>query len=139
MATCADILKTELPSGTAEDSVSFLPALHRQPIQSTRQGIIHHAIDGHFAYRSGNWKLMLARGSGGLTQPREKSVAANAPRAQLYNLATDIGEEHNLFRSEPDTASRLLALLESDVQRGRSTEGIDSKNDIESIELWKSK
>ncbi|WP_346772209.1 sulfatase family protein [Neorhodopirellula lusitana] len=137
MATCADLLGTELPSGAAEDSVSFLPALQGQPIQSTRQGIIHHAIDGHFAYRAGNWKLMLARGSGGLTAPREKAVAADALEAQLYNLATDIGEADNLYLNEPDIASRLLSLLESDIRRGRSTQGADSQNDIEPIRIWK--
>ncbi|EMI17474.1 arylsulfatase A [Rhodopirellula maiorica SM1] len=139
MATCADLLQTELPPRTAEDSVSFLPALQGQPIQSTRRGIVHHAIDGHFAYRAGDWKLLLARGSGGLTAPREKNVSADAPQVQLYNLATDIGETNNLYRSEPDIVNRLLGLLESDVRRGRSSEGVDAKNDVESIQLWKSK
>ncbi|WP_345682899.1 sulfatase family protein [Novipirellula caenicola] len=139
MATCAEILATELPAGSAEDSVSFLPALHGQPIQSTRAGIIHHAIDGHFAYRQGDWKLLLARGSGGLTAPREKNVSADAPEAQLYDLASDLGETNNLYLSEPDVANRLLGLLESDVRRGRSTEGTDEKNDVMHVKLWKSK
>ena len=37
-----------------------------------------------------------------------------------------------------EVAARLFALLESDVTRGRSTEGVASKNDIENIKLWKS-
>ena len=53
----------------AEDSVSFLPALSGQPIVSSRKGVIHHSISGHFAYRQGKWKLLLARGSGGWSSP----------------------------------------------------------------------
>ncbi|MEM1294239.1 MAG: sulfatase-like hydrolase/transferase, partial [Verrucomicrobiota bacterium] len=137
-ATLGDLLGEELPAASAEDSVSFLPALSGQPIVSSRAGVIHHSISGHFAYRQGKWKLVLARASGGWTSPNEKQAAKDAPKAQLYDMENDIGETTNLFSSQPETAERLLQLLRADVERGRSTDGPESSNDVENIVLWKS-
>ena len=137
-ATCADMTGVELPENGAEDSVSFLPALTGEPIVSTRSGVIHHSISGHFAYRQGKWKLLLAKASAGWTSPKENEVSKGSPRAQLYDMEKDPSETTNLYASHPEVAARLFALLESDVTRGRSTEGVASKNDIENIKLWKS-
>lgn len=139
LATCADVLGTTLPEASAEDSVSFLPALKGEPIVSTRSGVIHHSISGHFGYREGQWKLLLARGSGGWSAPNEKAaMKVDAPIAQLYNLDADPGETTNLYESHPEIAERLLKLLKEDVNRGRSTDGVASKNDVKQIKLWKS-
>jgi arylsulfatase A-like enzyme len=138
-ATLAEMIEKPLPEKSAEDSVSFLPALEGQPIVSTRNGVIHHSFSGHFAYRSGPWKLCLAKGSGGWTSPQEKEMPADAPEAQLYNLDRDPGETTNLYSSRPDVVERLLKRLEEDVARGRSTEGVPSTNDVQDVKLWKSK
>lgn len=137
-ATAADILDVELPENAAEDSVSFLPALRSQPIVSTRKGVIHHSISGHFAYRQGPWKLCLAKASGGWTSPKENQAPKDAPHGQLYNLADDPGEQNNLFTTQPEVVNRLLGLLKSDIKRGRSTKGASARNDIDEIVLWKS-
>lgn len=138
-ATCAELTAGTLPSGSAEDSVSFLPALGGQPIVSTRAGIIHHSINGYFAYRQGKWKLCLAKGSGGWSSPKENEMPAGSPVAQLYDMEADPGETTNLYAAQPEVAERLLKQLESDVVRGRSTEGPASRNDVSDIVLWKSK
>ena len=134
----ANILDIDIPTGSCEDSVSFLPALSGRPITSTRKGVIHHSISGHFAYRTGNWKLILACGSGGWTSPRENQVGKNAPDAQLYDLATDPSEKNNLYLHKPEVADQLLEQMTAYVKEGRSTEGAKSKNDIDNIVLWKS-
>jgi arylsulfatase A-like enzyme len=137
-ATVSDITGEKAPD-MAEDSVSFLPALSGEAIQSTRKGVIHHSISGRFAYRQGKWKLLLARGSGGWTSPQEPEAhRAGAPEAQLYDMEKDPGEQNNLYLSHPEVAQRLLADLTADVQNGRSTAGPEAKNDIENIVLWKS-
>jgi arylsulfatase A-like enzyme len=136
-ATVSEVLDTNEPKGSAEDSVSFLPALSGEPIVSTRNGVIHHSISGHFAYRQGQWKLLLARASGGWTSPKENQAKGSAP-AQLYDMKADVGEKKNLYREKPEVVAKLLALLEKDVKRGRSTKGPASKNDIGKIVLWKS-
>ncbi len=126
MATCADLTGSKLPETAGEDSISFAPALKGQPVVSTRKGVIHHSISGKFAYRQGKWKLLLTKGSGGWTKGKQSD---NSP-AQLYDMEADPGEQNNLYASHPEVAQRLLAQLESDVKRGRSTAGPDLSNDV---------
>ncbi|WP_082379314.1 sulfatase family protein [Pseudalgibacter alginicilyticus] len=136
-ATISEITKTSLPSNGAEDSFSFLPALKQKPINSERNGVIHHSISGHFAYRQGKWKLLLAKGSGGWTAPREHEVAENAPIAQLYNLEKDPSETTNLYETEPEIVKQLLKDLKTDIYSGATRNGTVLKNDIDNIILWK--
>lgn len=139
-ATTSDILDVEVPEASCEDSVSFLPALSSEPIVSTRNGVIHHSFTGHFAYRQGPWKLILAKGSGGWSSPKEKEVKPTAPEGQLYHMGNDPGETKNAYEKKPERVAQLLTLLKQDVNRGRSTDGADVENDvpIEKIILWKS-
>ncbi len=60
------------------------------------------------------------------------------PIAQLYDMEHDPEETTNLYASRPKVAARLLTLLESDVDRGRSTAGPTVSNDVDEIVLWKS-
>lgn len=139
-ATVTDILGQSILGQTCEDSVSFLPALYGKKIESTRNGVIHHSFSGHFAYRQGPWKLLLARASGGWSSPKENEAGKDAPKGQLYHMRKDIGETNNLFEKNPEKVEVLLGLLKADVSRGRSTTGSESKNDVpvEEIVLWKS-
>ena len=139
-ATVTDILGQSILGQTCEDSVSFLPALYGKKIESTRNGVIHHSFSGHFAYRQGPWKLLLARASGGWSSPKENEAGKDAPKGQLFHMRKDIGETNNLFEKNPEKVEVLLGLLKADVSRGRSTNGPESKNDVpvEEIVLWKS-
>lgn len=137
-ATVAELLGRSVPPGSCEDSVSFLPALSRRRIRTTRAGVVHHSSQGHFAYRQGRWKLILARGSGGWTSPTEKEVPADALPAQLYDLNADPSETTNLFAERPAIVTSLLNQLTQDINNGRSTAGPPSSNDLEDIVLWKS-
>ena len=136
-ATVSDITGEKAPN-MAEDSVSFLPALSAQPIQSSRKGVIHHSISGHFAYRQGKWKLILAKASGGWTAPKENQVGKDVPKAQVYDMENDPSEQNNLYLTHPEVAERLLANLTADILNGRSTDGPAAKNDVAEIRLWKS-
>lgn len=137
-ATVADVIGKELPPGSCEDSMSFLAALEGEPVVSQRTGIVHHSLTGHFGYRTKNWKLLLARGSGGWSSPKEQQVPVGTVEGQLYKITDDIAEANNLYESKSDVAKRLLSLLEADVARGRSMPGAASTNDTDQIELWKS-
>ena len=141
LATCAEITGATVPQDQGVDSVSFLPALKGEEITSSRQGIVNHSISGHFAYRKGDWKLLLAKGSGGWSMPSERSMDAieGSLEAQLYNLASDPGETTNLYAEKPEIAAELLAQLKKEVANGRSTAGPVVPNDIpiEDIKLWK--
>ena len=49
--------------------------------------------------------------------------------AQLYNLADDVGETHNLYAQFPDRVDEMSALMEQLVRDGRSTPGPTQSND----------
>ncbi len=141
LATCADLLGKQLPANAGEDSESILPLFTGKPAKFSRKGLIHHSVSGHFSYRQGKWKLLLAKGSGGWSAPTEKDMSkvADAAEAQLYNLEEDPGEQNNLYRKKPEVVEALMAQLKEDVGNGRSTTGVKQQNDIpvDQIKLWK--
>ena len=141
LATCAELLDKELPASAGEDSESILPLFSGKPTEFSRKGIIHHSVSGHFSYRQGKWKLLLAKGSGGWTAPTEKQMSkvADAPEGQLYDLEKDPGEQDNLYLKNSEVVETLMAQLKADVANGRSTAGEKQKNDIpvDQIKLWK--
>ena len=138
-ATVVDLLIDDIPDTSAEDSVSFLSAFYDQPLVADRNGLIHSSISGHFGYRMGHWKLLLARGSGGWTSPKESEAKQQKlPTYQLYDMSTDPAESQNLGSEQLDIAHHLYTLLRKDIERGRSTSGPDSANDTDAINVWKS-
>jgi arylsulfatase A len=138
-ATTAEMLGAKIPAAAAEDSYSFFAKLRGGRSDQPRQAIIHHSISGHFAIRQDNWKLCLARASGGWSMPNEKEALKRGfPDVQLYDMDADVGEANNLQAMHPERTRQLIALLEQYVARGRSTPGHPQSNDAE-INLWKSK
>lgn len=103
-ATAADVLGTTIPAGGAPDSFSFLPWLEGRRPTRPRPPVIHHSGNGMFAIRDGQWKLVLGNGSGGRETPRGRSF--ERPYL-LFDLAIDLGEEHDLAREYEDVAARL--------------------------------
>ena len=139
LATFAELVAAEIPAGAGEDSESILPLFSGQDVSFTRKGIIHHSVNGSFAYRQGKYKLILARGSGGWSAPTEKVAKGRGfPDAQLYDMSSDQGEMSNLYVENPEIANRLLAQFTDYVTSGSSVEGKDSENDVDAIKLWKS-
>ncbi|WP_372949737.1 sulfatase family protein [Mariniphaga sp.] len=129
-ATLADIIGRELPDNVAEDSFSFLPALKGK--SGSRESIVHHSINGSFAYRKGDWKAIFCPGSGGWSAPRPNSEGIeNLPAVQLYNLANDIAEENNLQAENGNLVEQYRSELAKIITDGRSTPGGSQKNDGE--------
>jgi hypothetical protein len=58
------------------------------------------------------------------------------PGVQLYDLAHDVGEQHNVQAQHPETVQRLTKLLVQQVAAGRSTPGQPQANDRE-IDVYK--
>jgi arylsulfatase A-like enzyme len=131
MATCGDLLGAKLPDNAGEDSVSFLPALLGTANGPVREAVVHHSINGSFAIRQGNWKLELCPGSGGWSEPKPDGAQEKTlPPVQLYDVAADPAEQHNVQANHPEVVQRLTALLASYVASGRSTPGPKQKNDV---------
>ena len=122
LATLADVVGVTLPPGAGEDSVSFADAL-RDPERATPReaGFVMHSVQGAFAIRQGRFKLLLAPGSGGWSDPKPGSPGERGlPPTQLYDLEADPKEATNLASSKPDVAARLESLLNSYREAGRS-------------------
>jgi arylsulfatase A-like enzyme len=135
LATFAEITGAKVPAGMGEDSVSFLPVLLGAK-ESVRQGIVSQSINGSFAIREGNWKLLLSAGSAGWSSPKPGPEEAGLPSVQLYDLSKDPGERKNLQAELPERVASMKAELEKLIARGRSTPGPDLANDVP-VELIK--
>ncbi len=123
MATLANLLNADLDENTGEDSVDMLSTLLGEPAASSnRETIVHHSLDGMFAIRKGDWKLILGRGSGGFTAPRRYSPEVGEPIGQLYDIVTDPGETTNLYLERGDMVAELTELLDEYVMSGRSNQ-----------------
>ena len=118
MATCAAILGKDLPDGAAEDSYNILPALLGEEVEEPlREATVHHSIEGMFAIRQGEWKLVLGQGSGGWKVGEKQEDEAPM---QLYDMESDPSETKNLYGDHPEVVARLKDLLEKYKQDGRS-------------------
>ncbi len=110
MATCAEVVDYELPANAAEDSVSLLTTLRGKGTpEPLHHIVVHHSASGHFAVRKGEWKLLLCRGSGGWSPPRESAAAQQGlPLMQLYDLADDPKETRNLYERHTEKVTELI-------------------------------
>lgn len=128
MATCAAIVDAKLPADAAEDSFSMLPALLGGDTGPIRPYLLEQAFAGArtLSIRSGPWKYLDHRGSGGNNYDSPDlnpyALPDSAPEApgQLYNLVDDPGERTNLYYQKPDVVQKLKALLDQSKAEGRS-------------------
>ena len=97
--------------------MSILPLLEggSEPV---REAIVHQASGG-LAIRQGRWKQIFHRDG----------------RRELFDLQGDIGETSDLSVSRGEVAAKLTALMQSYIDRGRSTPGPAQKNEFD-LELW---
>ena len=129
-ATVADIIGVEYGDNVAEDSFSYLEALKLSTEVAPRQSIVHHSINGSFAYRKDDYKAIFCPGSGGWSFPRPNApIIDSLPPEQLYNLNSDIAEEKNLQEEQSQILEQYREELWQIIQNGRSTPGVAQLND----------
>ena len=129
MATCATLSGATLPNNAAEDSFDLSQVLFGKQCEPVREYTLHQTMSLALAIRSGKWKYLDHKGSGGNNYYREgewgmkpfalPEKAPNAP-AQLYNLEQDPGETTNLYFKKPEIVKKLKAKLEEFKKSGRS-------------------
>ena len=61
-------------------------------------------------------------------KPKESDLY-QAPFVQLFNLANDPHEDHNLAADHSGRVKQMVALLKEQIENGRSTPGPELNND----------
>jgi uncharacterized sulfatase len=98
MATACDLAGAAPPPGL--DSISFLPTLLGRADQQEQHRYLYwefYERGGRRAVRSGNWKAVRPLWSADI---------------ELYDLASDIGEQRNLAERHPEIVKRLAAMMD---------------------------
>ena len=136
MSTCASVSGYQLSDDEGEDSFSLVPLFEGK--EGLRKSLIHHSIDGSFAMREGDYKLIMCGGSCGWSYPRnnDKEALDSLPPYQLYNLRADPSETKNLLNQNQKKVIELKALLVEQIKAGRTTPGKNQTNDEHEGE-WK--
>ena len=85
------------------------------------------------AVRSGKWKLHFAHGYEMVTKPGANGQGSQYKEGRiglsLFDLATDIGEQHDVSSEYPDIVKRLMALADKmRADLGDSATGVKGKN-----------
>ena len=94
--------------------MSILPCLLGTATGPVREATIHQASGG-LAIRQGPWKLIFHRSG----------------NRELFNLESDISETRDVAAENDSVVKRLTGLMQSYIDRGRSTPGATQKNDFE--------
>lgn len=137
--TCREMTSATVTDSGGVDSFSLLPLLQGQS-KSKRTNVIHHSINGSFALRKGQWKLVFCPGSGGWSGPKPKSFtkmknlqSKNFQWVQLFDLSSDPEELINLASSNPERVNEMTKEVEKIIARGRSNNGPVQSNDGETF------
>lgn len=98
LPTFEDVINVSKPK--SEDGVSLLPLLENKKGQKEHEFLYFEfqEMGGRQAVREGNWKLV------------HMSIREN-PYFELYNLASDPSEQHNLITQFPEKADELKAIM----------------------------
>ncbi|NVE94369.1 sulfatase family protein [Altererythrobacter lutimaris] len=130
-ATIAELLGGSLAAKDAADSFSFARALGLGATSGeARSSGVHHSLFGTFAYRKGNWKLVLDGQSGGYGSRYPELLEGklpNPPRStyRLYDLSADPTEQTDLAAEHPDLVDALAGELEAVRDAGYSRPGAE--------------
>ncbi len=102
MATCVDVAGAKYPAGaTPLEGKSLTTAFANKPIE---REAIYWEHEGNRAVRMGDWKA-VAKAPGGMWE--------------LYNIANDRVESHDLAREEPKRLDEMVAKWEAYARRAK--------------------
>ena len=94
LPTACELAGAEIPPDT--DGISFVPTLLQQS-QKSHDYLVFKYGKKVSAIRQGQWKLVKF-----------------ADRAELFDLKSDIGEQQNIAKREPDRVRRMEAILRAE-------------------------
>ena len=103
LPTFREIIDPKAKPARGEDGVSLLPLLTGKKGQKEHEYLYFEfqELDGRQAVRKGKWKLV------------RMDVRKDGGRYELYNIAADPSEKHDVINEHPDVASELKAIMQS--------------------------
>jgi len=110
LPTACEIADVEPPAET--DGISYLPTLlGRDRRQKRHEYLYWSSLEGatSVGVRMGNWKLVQYRVS-----KNRKQNPSTKPDWRLYDLSSDLAEEHDVAAQHRDVVDRMRSLLERD-------------------------
>ncbi len=119
-ATVADITGDGLPKDkdVAPDSYSFYLTLMGEKNKNKRESMITADAKGMRSIRIGDWKYIDPTPPEGF--PKQRMGQFNNVKPELYNLADDPSEEHNLYEQNPEKVKELMELMKELTEAGYS-------------------
>ena len=101
MPTFAEIVGAKAPENI--DGISFLATLLGKSGQKQHTSMYweFHENNGRQAVRMGDWKLVQYN----VSVPEKMTT-------ELYNLRSDLGEEHNVASQNPQIVDKMLRIME---------------------------
>jgi len=123
VATAMDLLPTlaglggaAVPNDRIIDGKDITPLmLSEAGAQSPHEAFFYYVLNNLEAVRCGNWKLHVRKGG--------------EEASELYDLAADLGETHNVHDEHPEIVAELMARLEACREDlGDEATGIEGKN-----------
>lgn len=94
---------TGMPAPADTDGISYLPTLLGRPAEQKKHDFLYweyHSQGGRVAVRMGDWKAVR----------NGVKKNANAP-LELYSLATDVAEAHDVAAEHPDVVARVREIM----------------------------
>jgi arylsulfatase A len=120
-ASFASLIGHKLDPTEAPDSYNMLPVLLGKSDRG-REIMLEEAFT--LALRKGNWKYIEPQSRSTPTWLKDKKVETglnNSP--QLFNLATDVGEQHNIIAKYPLKRKNMQKILKAIQDDGGSRHG----------------
>jgi arylsulfatase A-like enzyme len=112
VATLAEITGETMGDHFGTDSYSLSSILFNNGDEYTRESVVHQSSKGHLSIRKDGWKLIMGKGSGGISGWIDPDDDKSPYDGQLYNLNVDLEERDNLYgnvdRSKIDELKQLL-------------------------------
>jgi arylsulfatase A-like enzyme len=116
LSTFAALTHQAIPHQAGPDSLDVLPALLGKSNKG-RKSLVEHA--DALSLIDGDWKVIEASNAPKINRNTHTELG-NDPQPQLYNLANDPSEQHDLAAEQPERVRSMLAELQRIRTAGRS-------------------
>lgn len=122
-ASLAALAGEPLPADACLDSFDLHAVLLGRPGAKGRTSLVQqdNGASGSFGLREDHWKLLRHdKGSAYNLVVEQRLARTKVPRYQLFDLAADPGEKHDVIADHPGVAAAMIERLEQAIAAGRT-------------------